>query len=673
MFTGIVEELGEVVAVERLPGAARLTVRGPRVTAEASHGDSIAVNGVCLTVTGSSDKTFTADVMAETLQRTGLGGLSPGSPVNLERPVELGGRLGGHLVQGHADGTGEILSRTPGEHWDVVRIATPPDLARYIVMKGSITVDGVSLTVSALGARGPGGTRPLVRGQPHPHHAGDDHARRAPARQPGEPGGRRDRQVRGEPAGPIQPGPGRRGRERAGSQVMSGEESMLDQVAQAVRDIADGRPVVVVDGADRENEGDIIIAASKMTPDLMAFMIRHTSGVICVPLPGEHLDRLQLPLMTPHNSERMRTAFTISVDARDGVTTGISAEDRARTVRTLVDSATEPYEIVRPGHIFPLRYAEGGVLRRPGHTEAAVDLARLAGLPAAGVLAEVVNDDGTMARLPQLREFADEHGLTLISIEQLIDYRRHSERMVRRVVETRLPNAYGEWRAFGYQNLVDRTEHPVLVLGDLGDGRDVLVRAHSECLTGDVFGSRRCDCGDQLEASMAAIAAEGRGVVLYLRGHEGRGIGLLSKLRAYQLQDAGADTVDANLELGLPADAREYSTGAQILADLGVRSVRLLTNNPAKVSGLSGFGIEVAGRVALPVTPTPENLRYLTVKRDRLGHLIDGLPVPRQRHPGHARRSAAATGNARPALAGCPVSAAGVRVRRAARASGETR
>ncbi len=401
----------------------------------------------------------------------------------------------------------------------------------------------------------------------------------------------------------------------------------LDSVERAIADIAAGRPVVVVDDADRENEGDIIIAASKMTPELMAFMIRYTSGVICVPLPGEELDRLQLPLMTPHNSERMRTAFTVSVDARDGVTTGISAEDRARTVRTLVDSATEPFEIVRPGHIFPLRYAEGGVLRRPGHTEAAVDLARLAGLTPAGVLAEVVNDNGTMARLPQLRAFADEHGLALISIAQLIEYRRHTERMVRRVVETRLPNAHGTWRALGYLNSMDATEHLVLVLGDLGDGTDVLVRAHSECLTGDAFGSRRCDCGTQLEASMAAIAAEGRGVVLYLRGHEGRGIGLLSKLRAYQLQDGGADTVDANLELGLPADAREYSTGAQILADLGVRSVRLLTNNPAKISGLSGFGVKVTGRVALPTAATPENLRYLTVKRDRLGHQIDGLPT----------------------------------------------
>ena len=425
---------------------------------------------------------------------------------------------------------------------------------------------------------------------------------------------------------PVPGGPGAPHGRAADDPDGTSGEIPLDSVEQAIADIAAGRPVLVVDDADRENEGDIIIAASKMTPELMAFMIRHTSGVICAPLTGEHLDRLQLPLMTTQNSERMRTAFTVSVDARDGVTTGISAADRARTVRVLADSATEPYELVRPGHIFPLRYAEGGVLRRPGHTEAAVDLARLAGLTPAGVLAEVVNDDGTMKRLPQLREFAGEHGLALISIAQLIEYRRRAERMVRRVVETKLPNRHGLWRAIGYLNSVDGTEQVALVLGDLADGDDVLVRAHSECLTGDVFGSQRCDCGAQLDAAMAAIAAEGRGVVLYLRGHEGRGIGLLSKLRAYQLQDGGKDTVDANLELGLPADAREYSTGAQILADLGVRSVRLLTNNPAKVRGLSGFGIDVAGRVPLPVVATPHNLRYLMVKRDRLGHQREGLP-----------------------------------------------
>jgi 3,4-dihydroxy 2-butanone 4-phosphate synthase / GTP cyclohydrolase II len=410
----------------------------------------------------------------------------------------------------------------------------------------------------------------------------------------------------------------------------------LDSVERAIADVAAGRAVVVVDDADRENEGDIIFAASKATPALLAFTIRHTSGVICAPMLGEDLDRLQLPLMTTQNTERMRTAFTVSVDARDGVSTGISAADRARTVRTLVDSATEPYELVRPGHVFPLRYTSGGVLRRPGHTEAAVDLARLAGLAPAGVLAEVVNDDGTMKRLPALREFANEHGIALISIAQLIEYRRYSELMVSRVVQTTVPNSYGQWRAIGYLNSMDGTEHLALVLGDVssgGDGvPDVLVRMHSECLTGDVFGSQRCDCGTQLSAAMAAIAAEGRGIVVYLRGHEGRGIGLLSKLQAYQLQDAGADTVDANTELGFPVDAREYSTGAQILADLGVSSLRLLTNNPAKIKGLADYGLKVAGTVSLPVSPTAHNLRYLIAKRDRLGHLIE-LTEPAGQQP----------------------------------------
>ena len=400
---------------------------------------------------------------------------------------------------------------------------------------------------------------------------------------------------------------------------------IFDDIDRAIKDMAEGRPVVVVDDADRENEGDIILAASMATPELLAFMIRYTSGVICVPMRGAELDRLHLPLMTSQNTERMRTAFTLSVDARDGVTTGISAADRSATIARLVDPGTTAQDLVRPGHIFPLRYAEGGVLRRPGHTEAAVDLARLAGLPEAGVLAEVVNDDGTMARLPELRLFANAHGLALISIEQLVEYRRRTERQLIREAQTTLPNAFGLWQAFGYRHEIDGTEYVALVLGDVADGSDVLTRLHSECLTGDVFGSLRCDCGAQLEAAMAAIAAEGRGVVLYLRGHEGRGIGLLSKLRAYELQDRGADTVDANLELGLPADAREYSAGAQMLADLGVRSVRLLTNNPAKVTGLTGCGVDITARIAVPAAVTPYNLRYLTTKRDRLGHQIQNL------------------------------------------------
>jgi 3,4-dihydroxy 2-butanone 4-phosphate synthase / GTP cyclohydrolase II len=404
----------------------------------------------------------------------------------------------------------------------------------------------------------------------------------------------------------------------------------LDDVTRAIEDIAAGRPVVVVDDADRENEGDLVFAASKATPELLAFTIRHARGLICVPMLGADLERLYLPQMTSHNQEHHGTAFTVSVDARHGITTGISAADRARTIQLLASPSTNHDDLVRPGHVFPLRYAEGGVLRRRGHTEAAVDLTRLAGLPPAGVVCEIVNDDGTMMRLPKLREFANEHGLALISIEQLIDHRRRTERLVTRVAQTQIPNVYGRWLAYGYRSDIDDAEHLALVLGDIGDGEEVLTRVHSECLTGDVFGSQRCDCGAQLDAAMAKIAERGRGVVLYLRGHEGRGIGLLSKLQAYELQDAGADTVDANLELGLPVDAREYSVAAQLLADLGVRSVRLLTNNPAKVEALARHGFGVT-RIPLPPLMTPHNLRYLTAKRDRLGHTIENIMIPNGR------------------------------------------
>ncbi len=405
-------------------------------------------------------------------------------------------------------------------------------------------------------------------------------------------------------------------------------DDRFDTVEDAVADIAAGKAVIVVDDADRENEGDLVFAAEKATPELVSFMIRYTSGYICVPMTAGDLDRLELPLMVANNTERMRTAYTVTVDAREGVTTGISAADRALTMRVLADPATAPHDLTRPGHVNPLRALEGGVLRRAGHTEAAVDLARLAGLRPAGVICEIVSqkDDHEMARLDELRGFADEHGLRLISIADLIAYRRRTERQVEAVARAAIPTAYGEFTAVGYRSLLDGREHVALVRGEIGDGEELLVRVHSECLTGDVFGSRRCDCGPQLDAALGAVAAEGRGVVLYVRGHEGRGIGLLHKLQAYQLQDLGADTVDANTELGLPADARDYGTGAQILVDLGVRTMRLLSNNPAKRAGLEGYGLEVVGRVPLPVHPTPENLRYLTTKRDRMGHDLPGLP-----------------------------------------------
>ena len=401
------------------------------------------------------------------------------------------------------------------------------------------------------------------------------------------------------------------------------DASVFATIPEAIEEIAAGRIVIVVDDADRENEGDLIVAAEKVTPETIAFMVRYTSGVICMPMMGERLDELLIPLMVAANTDHQRTAFTVSVDARRGVTTGISAADRATTIRTMIQQDTKPEDILRPGHIFPLRYREGGVLRRAGHTEAAVDLARLAGLYPAGVLCETVNDDGTMARVPDLARFAREHDLRLISIADLIEYRRRREVLVDRVATATIPTTWGEFRAFAYESVVDGRTHVALVLGDIGDGADVMTRVHSECLTGDVFGSLRCDCGSQLERALELIGKEGRGVVLYIRGHEGRAIGLTHKLRAYELQDLGRDTVEANIELGFAADQREYGIGAQILADLGVRTMRLLTNNPDKRAGLEGYGLSIVERVPLETEPTPQNIGYLRTKAEKLGHLLD--------------------------------------------------
>ncbi len=382
--------------------------------------------------------------------------------------------------------------------------------------------------------------------------------------------------------------------------------------------------VVVVDDQDRENEGDLVMAAEAASPETIAFYLAYTSGVICVPVTPERADELELPLMVSENTESQRTAFTVSVDARGTTTTGISAADRAATIRALIDPATRPSDLNRPGHIFPLRYRTGGVLKRGGHTEATVDLARAAGLTPAGVLCEIVTEDkSSMARLDELERFAQHHGLPLISIADLIRWRRRTEKLVRQVAEARIPTGAGDWRAVVYESVLDGDQHLAFVKGEVGP--DLLVRVHSECLTGDVFGSLRCDCGPQLHAAMERIEQEGRGVVVYLRGHEGRGIGLAHKIRAYRLQEEGHDTVDANLALGLPVDSREYGIGSQILVDLGVTTMRLMTNNPAKYGGIEGFGLEIVGRVPLQAEPNPENLAYLRTKRERLGHLIDGL------------------------------------------------
>lgn len=398
----------------------------------------------------------------------------------------------------------------------------------------------------------------------------------------------------------------------------------LDSVDQAIADIAAGKAVIVVDNEDRENEGDLIFAAELATPELVAFMVRYSSGYICAPLLPEDCERLNLPPMMAVNQDVRHTAYTVTVDLANG-STGISATSRCETIRALADPASEPADFTRPGHVVPLAARPNGVLERDGHTEASIDLARLAGLRPAGVLCEIVSEEDPtdMARSPELRRFADKHGLTMISIEQLIDWRRHHEQYVTRQVETRLPTEHGEFRVVGYRNDVDKHEHIALIVGDLDDyagATDVPVRVHSECLTGDVFGSQRCDCGPQLQESLRAVQEAGRGIVIYLRGQEGRGIGLINKLKAYSLQDGGLDTVDANVEQGLPEDAREYSVAGQILRDLGVSSVNLLTNNPHKGEGLQGFGIDASARTALATPATEDNIAYLRTKRDRMGH-----------------------------------------------------
>lgn len=691
MFTGIVQGKGRCVDLRPKGSSLEIWIEAPFL-AEVRPGDSVAVNGVCLTVTGSDDGRLAFTAVPETLRVTTLGHLRPGDEVNVEPALRWGSPLGGHLVMGHVDGTGTVLAVTPQDAGVLMELAAPEALAPFLVPKGSIAVDGVSLTVVAVE-----GHRFTVALVPHTlerttlgrRKPGDRvnlevdwlarYAVRGPASEPAP--------TAPEPPVPS-PGPEalipRRTLAERNPAVPAVSADPAERVEATLAALREGRMAVVLDDEDREGEGDLVFAAQHATPAHVNFMLVHGRGLICAATADWRCRALDLPLMVDPPADPMGTPFTVSVDARHGVTTGISAADRARTLRVLADPASTAADLVRPGHVFPLRARPWGVLERRGHTEAAVDLVRLAGMAPVAAICEILDPDGTPLRGAHLISWAMGHGLPWVTVSDLVTYRLRHEALVRRVASARLPTRYGEFRLTAFEYIPNGEVHLALTCGleqpvagqDAAGGRKegtapapayqkasmdastiqtgpsgpsqrpILARVHSQCLTGDALASLRCDCGDQLHAALALIAAEGRGVLVYL-AQEGRGIGLAAKVQAYALQDQGLDTVDANLALGLPVDARDYGVAAQILRSLGIDRIRLLTNNPDKVSQLGGYGVEVVERVPLPVTGHGDNHKYLMTKRQRLGHWLDWLDatadgglVPAPTGPGSGRRGA---------------------------------
>lgn len=647
MFTGIVEDTGRLVASQVASGQEQglaegdanmeLRLSSALAARGAKLGDSIAVDGVCLTVTDlPGDDTFAVDVMPETLRHTSLGSLKVGSRVNIERAMPAGGRLDGHIVQGHVDGVGSLVKRVDGEKWVDLTFHIPTDLAKYVASKGSIAVSGTSLTVTHAGPDSFGvslipttlehTTLGELRVGDRVNLEVDIIAKYVERLTSGS--AVPVAQVISEPI--------------SSEPIISPDldDSQLKEATLAA--LAAGRPVLVADDLSRENEVDVILAAELVTPQWLAWTIRYTSGYVCAPMPAALADSLDLPLMVPNSQDPFTTAYTVSVDAAQGVTTGISAHDRATTLRALANATAQPQDLIRPGHVLPLRAVPGGLSVRRGHTEATVALCELAGLHPVGVIAELTHDDGTMMRLHDSYAFAAEHGLVVVTIDQIADWvaadaLQNADLLpsvvgpivestrVRRSATAQLPTAHGEFTMHTYSDLVTGAEHAVLESDQPGS----LVRVHSECLTGDVFGSARCDCGSQLDQSIELVAKQG-GAVIYLRGHEGRGIGLRAKVQAYALQDQGRDTVDANLDLGLPADAREYGAAAAILQDLFShnpllsQSLTLLTNNPAKTEGLALHGVYVQNTQHIAVGQTEHNLDYLRTKAERMGHVYSG-------------------------------------------------
>ncbi|QIA27328.1 3,4-dihydroxy-2-butanone-4-phosphate synthase [Thermaerobacter sp. PB12/4term] len=652
MFTGIVQGRGRCVDLKATGSSLQIWIEAPFL-GQVRPGDSVAVDGVCLTVAAIRGNRLAFTVVPETLRVTTLGDLRPGDEVNVEPALRWGSPLGGHLVMGHVDGTGTVMAVSAQDAGVLMEIEAPADLVPFVAPKGSITVDGVSLTVVEV--RGRRFTVALV---PHTlehttlgrHRPGDrvnlevDWLARYAARHPATTGAPVPERPARLPGTAVTLAPLDRPKHDAGLHAQ--EPDPVQRVRTALAALRAGGMVVVLDDDGREGEGDLVLAAQHATPDRINFMLLHGRGLICAAMAADRCQALGLPLMVDPPADPMGTPFTISVDARHGVTTGISAADRARTFQVLADPASTAADLVRPGHVFPLRARPWGVMERRGHTEAAVDLARLAGMEPVAAICEILGGDGTPLRGTEIIAWAMANGLPWVTVGDLVAYRLRHETLVRAVAETRLPTRHGEFRLTAFEYMPDGTVHLALTCGldrpafrhhrarssavrpspAAAGSTPVLVRVHSQCLTGDALASWRCDCGDQLHAALERIGSEGRGALVYL-AQEGRGIGLAAKIKAYALQDRGLDTVDANLALGFPADARDYGVAAQILRSLGLRRIRLLTNNPDKIAQLQGHGIEVAERVALPAAFHAENLHYLTTKRDRLGHSLDWLPA----------------------------------------------
>jgi len=658
MFTGIIGALGTVESVQPVynaqgasTGAAYITINAGDIVSDLDHGGSLAVNGVCLTAVDEDSiepQQFRAYAMGETLTRTNLGTLTQGSVVNLERCMPASGRFDGHVVQGHVDGIATVTSITEHDAWCTVRFSIPQELAPYLVEKGSIAVSGVSLTVTAVSASVE--SAPWFEVGLIPETLSATNLGQLTV---GDTVNLETDALAKYVARLMET----RNIDFHETSVVAQE---LDSIQEAIEAISAGRAVVVVDDENRENEGDIIFAAEYATEELMGFTIRYTSGVICAPMSHERADSMNLPPMTAHNEDPKGTAYTVSCDARVGSTTGISAADRARTVRVLADASAGPEDLSRPGHIFPLRAVAGGVLERAGHTEAAVELTRAAGLSGVGVIAELIHDDGSMMRFEALRSFAAAHSLPMISIEDLIQYVKEracekrdlaerfahqytaspldlvphpSPQLVESTVEVIVPTPHGNFGVRAWR-FADGAEHmSIRALDDQGnpiafsgEAQIPAVRIHSECATGDILGSFRCDCGQQLENGLKILSRYG-GWMLYIRNHEGRGIGLVNKLRAYALQDVGLDTLDANLALGLDEDMRDYTQAALILQELGVHNLRLITNNPAKVDALTELGLEVHEVIPDEIPARAENAKYLETKRRRMGHRLHGPSI----------------------------------------------